>query len=102
MSQAVGVSFSADGTMLATAGSEGVRLWDAATGAALGRIGDGEPRRRCRVQPDRADRRVRSRRVGGRDTFPGSEGGTGKAIAEIWDVDQRSRIATLQVNARCP
>ena len=40
---AVGVSFSADGTMLATAGSEGVRLWDTATGAALDRIGDAAP-----------------------------------------------------------
>ena len=36
-----GVSISADGTMLATAGHGGVRLWDVATGAALGRIGDG-------------------------------------------------------------
>jgi WD40 repeat protein/tRNA A-37 threonylcarbamoyl transferase component Bud32 len=42
----MGVSFSADGTMLATAGtmlatSGGVKLWDVATGAPRGSIGDG-------------------------------------------------------------
>ena len=38
-----GLSLSADGTMLATAGQggAGVRLWDVATGAARGRVGDG-------------------------------------------------------------
>jgi WD40 repeat protein len=40
-SYAVGVSISADGTMLATAGGYGVQLWDVATGASLGSIGDG-------------------------------------------------------------
>ena len=35
------LSLSADETMLATAGSDGVRLWDVATGAARGRVGDG-------------------------------------------------------------
>ena len=36
-----GLSLSADETMLATAGPDGVRLWDVATGAARGRVGDG-------------------------------------------------------------
>ena len=35
------MSLSADETMLATAGPNGVRLWDVATGAARGRVGDG-------------------------------------------------------------
>ena len=43
VSQAVGVSFSADGTMLATAGSEGVKLWDVATGASARPHRRGEP-----------------------------------------------------------
>ena len=34
------LSLSADETMLATAGADGVRLWDVATGAARGRVGD--------------------------------------------------------------
>jgi len=39
-SYAIGVSISADGTMFATAGGGGVKLWNTATGAALGSIGD--------------------------------------------------------------
>lgn len=35
------LSLSADETMLATAGPDGVRLWDVATGTARGRVGDG-------------------------------------------------------------
>ena len=40
-----GVAFSADGTTLATAGSAGVKLWDAATGARA-RQGSGYGSRR--------------------------------------------------------
>ena len=36
----LGVSISADGTILATAGPAGVKLWDVATGEALDTIGD--------------------------------------------------------------
>ena len=35
------LSVSADGTMLATAAADGVKLWDVATGAPRGRVGDG-------------------------------------------------------------
>ena len=47
--------------MLATAGEGGVRLWDVATGAALGRIGDGSYAGAVAFSPTGPARRVRGR-----------------------------------------
>jgi WD40 repeat protein/tRNA A-37 threonylcarbamoyl transferase component Bud32 len=99
-SQAIGVSFSADGTMLATAGSDGLKLWDAVTGAARGRLGDASAADDVAFSPTASTVAfVRDGWLAG-DT-PGGLG-TGKAVAEIWDVGRRSRIATLHVNAGAP
>jgi WD40 repeat protein len=96
--RALGVSFSTDGTLLATAGSEGVRLWDAATGGAFGRIGERSAADDVAFSPTAPIVAfVRDAWVAG-DT----PGGTGRAIAEIWDVSDRSRIRTLQINANAP
>ena len=45
------VSVSPDGTRLAVSGAEGVTLWNIATGARLGQLGDGFSRGRHRVRP---------------------------------------------------
>jgi WD40 repeat protein len=93
----VGVSFSADGTMLATAGQQGVRLWDVETGAQLGTIGDGTPPDDVAFSPTGplvafvVDEWAPV--AGRRDTI---------AHAELWDVAQRSRIARVEVNAGAP
>ena len=50
--RALGVSISPDGTILATAGGEGVLLWDIRTGARLGRIGDALPAGDVAFSPD--------------------------------------------------
>jgi WD40 repeat protein/tRNA A-37 threonylcarbamoyl transferase component Bud32 len=86
----VAVSFSADGTMLATAGGNGVKLWEVATGAALGRVGHGNSADDVAFSP-----------TGPFVAFVLSEG-EGGGNAEIWDVANRSRIAALQVNAGAP
>jgi WD40 repeat protein len=78
-----GVSFSADGTLLATAGPEGVDLWDVATGEALGTIALGVPAGDVAFGPTGSTLAfVRERSVG---------------TAEVWDAARRSRIATLSV-----
>jgi WD40 repeat protein len=100
VSQAIGVSFSQDGTMLATAGSEGVTLWDAVTGAARGRLGDASAADDVAFSPTAPIvALVRDGWLAGDE--PGGIG-TGRAVAEIWDVGRRSRIATLHVNAGAP
>jgi WD40 repeat protein len=87
--------------MLATAGSEGVRLWDTATGAAVGRVGDRSAADDVAFSPTAPI--VAFVRDGWVPSSPFSfRGGTGKASAEIWDVGQLSRIATLEVNAAVP
>jgi WD40 repeat protein len=87
---AVSLSFSADGTVLATAGGNGVKLWKVATGAALGRVGPASSADDVAFSP-----------TGPIIAFVSSQG-QGGGNAEIWDVDRRSRIATLQVNAGAP
>jgi WD40 repeat protein len=84
---ASGVSFSADGTMLATAGDDGVKLWDAATGARAGSFAEGVPASNVAFSP-----------AGPIVAFVYAQGWK----AEVWDVVQRSRIATLRVAANRP
>jgi WD40 repeat protein len=88
-SYAIGVSLSADGRMLATAGDGGVTLWDVATGAELGHIGDGST-------GDVAFSPTEPLVAFVREGFLRE----GQEIAEIWDATRRSRIATLQIAAR--
>ena len=76
---AVGVSFSADGKTLATASSSGVKLWNVATGAALGLVGQGKSADDVAFSPTRP-----------LVAFARNEGGDN---AEIWDVARGSRIA---------
>ena len=86
---AVGVSISADGKMLATAGIGGAKLWDVATGAPLGRIGAGSPAGDVAFSPTEpllAFVREGWRQSGGGDT-------------EIWDVARRSRIAAIDIDS---
>ena len=79
----VGVSISADGKMLATAGPDGVTLWDMASGDLLDTIGD--------VGVPAGD--VVFSRAGSTLAFVHEHGGD----AEVWDVAERSRIAKLPV-----
>jgi WD40 repeat protein/tRNA A-37 threonylcarbamoyl transferase component Bud32 len=88
-SYAVGVSISADGRMLATAGGEGVALWDLATGARLGRIGDG------RNTGDVAFSPTEPLVAFVVDGYLQSGGGD----AEIWDVTRRSLVKKLHLDA---
>ena len=82
-SPCLGVSISADGTMLAAdSGPRGVTLWDLSTGAALGRIGDS--------------------RAGGDIAFSPTEPLVayqryGQPEAVIWDVSRRSLVTTIQL-----
>jgi WD40 repeat protein/tRNA A-37 threonylcarbamoyl transferase component Bud32 len=95
-SDACGVSFSADGTMFVTAGLEGVMLWDAATGAALGQIGEGGPVDDVAFSP------TEPLVAFVRDGWAAGATGTGGGSAELWDVARRSRIATHRFNAGAP
>ena len=73
--------------MLATAGGTGVRLWDVATGASLGRIGDGRTAGDVAFSP--TEPLVAFVREGYQQTGGGE--------AEIWDVARRSRVAKLEI-----
>ncbi len=75
------VSISPDSATLATAGGDGVRLWDLRTGAAHGLVGDALSAGDVAFSPD-GSRLALVREVGG--------------TVEIWEVDGRSRIATLR------
>jgi WD40 repeat protein len=70
--------------MLATAGPDGVKLWDVATGDALDPIGDIAAAGDVAFSP-----------AGPTVGFVHESGGT----VEVWDVAQRSRIATLPVDS---
>jgi WD40 repeat protein len=87
----LGIDVVADGTMFATAGPNGVALWDVATGRSLGRIGGRIPVGDVAFDPtgsrvafipegwdEAADTYVRTMNV------------------EIWDVVGRSRVTTLK------
>lgn len=94
---AVSVSFSGDGTLLATAGRAGVRLWDVATGAPLRWIGDGTPADDVAFSPTGP---LVAFVVDEWEPVPGRRDTA--ARAEIWDVAQRSRIAGVEFNAGAP
>ena len=86
--------------MLATAGLDGVRLWEVATGAKLGRIPT-RPADDVAFSPTGplvasvSDGWVE---MDGAPSFPV----VGGAQAEIWDAVSRSRIAQVQVSADAP
>ena len=81
---ALGVSISANGTILATVGGpDGVRLWDVATGEAVGTIADGVRAGDVAFSP-----------AGSTLAFVHERGGN----VEVWDVAEDSRIITLPVN----
>ena len=81
----LGVSISADGRVLATAGPAGVDLWDLATGDRLGTIGKvGVPAGDVAFSPN-----------GTTLAFVHEHGGT----VEVWDVASRSRSAMLRVDS---
>jgi WD40 repeat protein/tRNA A-37 threonylcarbamoyl transferase component Bud32 len=87
-SYAVGVSISADGTMLATAGGYGVQLWDVATGASLGVIGDGRYAGDVAFSPTEP---LVAFVVEGHEQPGGGD-------AEIWDAARRSLVTTLHID----
>ncbi len=88
----VGVSINEDGTMLATSGKDGVKLWDVATGAALGRVGGGSYVSDVAFHP--TEPVVAFVYEGWRGPGPVDGGGD----AEIWDTERRVRIAKLTVD----
>ena len=89
-----GLSISADGKTLATGAVDGVTLWDVATGAALGRIGDSSGGGVGAVAFSPTEPLVAFVRGGWVDGGPVEGGGD----AEIWDVSRRSRVASLKVD----
>ena len=80
--------------MLATGAWNGVALWDVATGAALGRIGDSSGGGAGAVAFSPTEPLVAFVRGGWVNGGPVEGGGD----AEIWDVARRARIATLKVD----
>jgi WD40 repeat protein len=88
---------SRDGTMLATAAKNGVKLWNLATGAALGRIGDGSAAGGVAFSPSGS--RVALVREGV-DPDPTKGFVEGGGDAEIWDVERRSLVRTLPIHGQ--
>ena len=76
--------------MLATAGIDGVKLWDARTGASLGRVGASTSVGQIVGPPPAGD--VAFSPDGSLVAFVNELGGN----AEVWDVGRRSRIVTLR------
>jgi WD40 repeat protein/class 3 adenylate cyclase/tRNA A-37 threonylcarbamoyl transferase component Bud32 len=88
----IGVSFSADGTMLATASWRGVMLWDVATGDALGYVGKLKPAPLGGSDENPADA------VAFSPTAPLLAVARGPR-AEVWDAERRALITTLETEA---
>jgi WD40 repeat protein len=82
------LSLSADETLLATSGQSGVRLWDVATGAARGRVGDGSSVGAVAFSP--AAPLVAIVVAGYPD--PDEQAG----VVEVWNVDRRSLVMSLR------
>ena len=85
---AVGVSISADGTMLATAGENGAELWDVATGTSIGHMGD------YTALGDIAFSPTGPLVAFVRDGYLAGGGGD----VEVWDSARRSRITKILVD----
>jgi WD40 repeat protein len=85
----VGVTFSADGSVLATSAFDGVKLWDAATGAAIGSVGYGPSAGGVAFSPTAP--LIALVREGGFRSDARDE------IADIWDVTRRSLLRTMHV-----
>jgi WD40 repeat protein len=83
----IGISISTDGTLLATAGGAGVRLWDVATGVALGRVGGTATTHDVAFSP-----------VGSTLVFVHADDGN----AEVWDVAEGLRRALLRAEPGRP
>jgi WD40 repeat protein/tRNA A-37 threonylcarbamoyl transferase component Bud32 len=86
---AVGVSISADGGMLATAGEHGAELWNVATGDSLGHIGD------YSAPGDIAFSPTGPLVAFVRDGYLAGGGGD----VEIWDAARRSRVRKIRADA---
>jgi WD40 repeat protein len=84
------VSFSGDWTILATATEVGVKVWDVATGAALGRVGEGRPARAAAFSP--TEPLIALVREGGFYSDARKENG------QIWNLTRRSLVRALQVD----
>jgi serine/threonine protein kinase/WD40 repeat protein len=82
------LSVSADGTMLATAAADGVKLWDVATGAPLGRVGDGSAAGAVAFSPAGPFVSFVLSGYYGRPEQAGD--------VEIWDVSRRSLVRRLR------
>ena len=87
-----GLSLSADETMLATAGSKGVRLWDVATGAARGRVGDGSSVGAVAFSPAAPLVALVVAAHDGDRPDPDEQGG----VVEVWNVTRRSLVMSLR------
>ena len=84
------LSLSEDGTLLATGGLEGVRLWDVTTGASRGRVGDGSSAGAVAFSP--VAPLVAFVLSGWPDpTEPGGD-------VEIWNATTRSLVARLRLD----
>jgi WD40 repeat protein len=88
-----GVSISADGTKVAAGSLDGVSLWDVATGAPLGLVGDSRGGGAGAVAFSPTEPVVAFVR-GGWGDGPIEGGGD----AEIWDVARNSRVMTMRVD----
>ena len=84
-----GLSLSADGTMLATAGAAGVRLWDVATGEARGRVGDDSAVGAVAFSPAAP---LVAMVVSG---YPTGRSGQQGGVVEVWNVTRRSLVMRL-------
>jgi WD40 repeat protein len=82
------LSVSADGTMLATAAADGVKLWDVATGAPRGRVGDGSAAGAVAFSPAGPFVAFVLSGYYGRPEQAGD--------VEIWDVPRRSLVRRLR------
>ena len=83
------LSLSADETMLATAGPDGVRLWDVATGAARGRVGDGSSVGAVAFSPAAPLVAIVLAGYPDRRTEQGG-------VVEVWNVTRRSLVMRLR------
>ncbi len=82
------LSLSADETLLATSGQSGVRLWDVATGAARGRVGDGSSAGAVAFSPAAPLVALVVAAYDGDRPDPDEDAG----VVEVWNVTRRSLV----------